>query len=153
MLRHSVVPRDIHESAMPTYYVDNSSPTASDQNSGLSPNAAFQSLSALNSRTFSPGDIIEFKSGTAYTGGLVVSSSGTASTPITFTTYGGNIQPTISNSGIWSNAVSVNGASYVVFDGIGVNGAHQAGYYVNSNSSHITIKNSDMTGVGEGVLL
>jgi Ca2+-binding RTX toxin-like protein len=142
------------------YYVDNSSPFASDSNLGTSVDRPFLSLAAINGKTFKPGDVIAFRAGTSYTetfdygGALRVTSSGTAEAPITFTSYGEGEKPVISNlSGKYSDAVKVLNASYVVFDDLKFGAAQQAGLHINKTSSHVTVTNTEATNVGEGFLV
>lgn len=63
-----------------TYYVDDAG--GSDANSGTSSNAAWRTLSKVNSRTFSPGDRILFKAGGSWTGELDLNGDGNAASPI-----------------------------------------------------------------------
>lgn len=81
-----------------TYYVN--SATGSDSAAGTSTSTAWQSLAAVNSRTFVAGDRILFARGGTWTGQLAPQGSGTASAPITISDYG-----------TASAAPSINGAS------------------------------------------
>ncbi len=75
-----------------TYYV---SPTGSDSNSGTSASSPWQSLSKVDSTTFSPGSQILFQAGGNWYGQqLVASSSGTTTAPITYGMYGTGAAPT-----------------------------------------------------------
>jgi hypothetical protein len=82
-----------------TYYV---SPSGNDNNSGTSTSQAWKTTTKVNSRTFSPGDIILFEGGQTFTGGLVFTAGGTAVAPITLSSYGtgratiqGNLKQTV----------------------------------------------------------
>lgn len=70
-----------------TYYV---SASGNDQNPGISPSLAWQTISKVNAGTFSPGDKILFQAGAVFPGGLYFDASdrGTASAPITVSSYG-----------------------------------------------------------------
>jgi hypothetical protein len=57
-----------------TYYIDGDG--GSDASNGKSPDHAWKSLDAVNARTFEPGDSIQFKAGTHYTGQLAPNGSG-----------------------------------------------------------------------------
>ena len=122
-----------------TYYVN--SRVGSDDNSGTTREAPWESLANLN-RKFLPGDHILFARGSSYTGGVVFTSSGTAAQPIVlssysveadvilrtprtelgsiFERYGGGPAPSFTNPD-WSvlngNILRMEG-NYVVIDGL-----------------------------------
>ena len=74
------------------YYV---SPTGSDSNGGTSPNSPWQTLTKVDSTTFSPGSQILFQDGGNWYGQqLVANQSGTPSQPITYGSYGSGANPT-----------------------------------------------------------
>jgi hypothetical protein len=81
-----------------TYYIDNSN--GSDSFNGLSPSAAWQTLTKVNSVTFQPGDSILFKSGSSWAGQLMPKGSGNSNFPIIIDKYGGEIKPLINGNGI-----------------------------------------------------
>src|SRR3989339_419856 len=84
-----------------TYYI--SSTDGDDTCTGLSQTAyttgvtacPIKTLTKLNTKTFSPGDNIYFKSGDTFYGTITVSQSGTAGNPITFSSYGSGEKPII----------------------------------------------------------
>ncbi len=77
-----------------TYYVN--SAAGNDSNSGTAPNAAWQSLTKVDSSAFQPGDSVLLADGSNWYGQqLVINSSGTVSAPITFSNYGSGADPTI----------------------------------------------------------
>ncbi len=78
------------------YYV--SSSQGSDDNSGTSTTAPWQSLDKVNATSFQPGDNILFKRGDSWTGTITVSSSGTEGNPITYGAYGTGDKPKIYGS-------------------------------------------------------
>lgn len=77
------------------YYI---SAAGNDANSGLSPVAAWQTISNVNSRfsSFAPGDSVLFKRGDTFFGTLTISRSGTSGKPITISAYGAGAKPVIS---------------------------------------------------------
>ncbi len=77
------------------YYV--SSSQGDDANDGLSPGAAWKTLSQVNSFSFSPGDVIHFKRGDVWKEGrgLFIDEQGSPSNPIVFTDYGSGDLPEI----------------------------------------------------------
>ncbi|WUH78504.1 right-handed parallel beta-helix repeat-containing protein [Streptomyces sp. NBC_00435] len=78
-----------------SYYVDCSS-GSSGAGTLASP---WNSLSAVNARTFGDGDTISFKSGTVCTGTLTPKGSGAAGAPITINSYGTGAKPIIDGNG------------------------------------------------------
>ncbi|HHW00552.1 MAG TPA: hypothetical protein GXX36_13465 [Clostridiaceae bacterium] len=74
-----------------TYYVD--AVNGNDNNSGTSPNAAWKTLTKVNSTTFQPGDRILFKAGCTWNGQLWPKGSGTEGNPIVIDMYGTGSKP------------------------------------------------------------
>lgn len=70
---------------MADYYVDATG--GSDSNDGTTTSTAWQTISHVNSQTFSAGDNIYFKRGETFTGPLEISWDGTDGSPITFADY------------------------------------------------------------------
>ena len=69
-----------------TYYV---SPSGNDNNTGTSPQDAWQTINKVNSVTFSQGDSILFEGGETFSGQLVFDNeAGTSTSPITVSSYG-----------------------------------------------------------------
>jgi hypothetical protein len=102
-----------------TYYVDSSAPDAIDSGPG---NRArpWKSLAAVDSHTFTPGDVIYFARGSSYRGGFTAKDSGSAGRPITFAAFGTGPAPAFSNPDyavLNGNVIQVRG-SYVVIDGL-----------------------------------
>lgn len=145
---------------MTTYFIDASSSNASDKNTGLSAATPLASLDAVNRLKLQPGDTVAFKAGTTYastatgTASLLIKASGTSDQPITFTSYGEGPAPIIKNlaSG-YSDAIQLNGAKYVTIEGLNITGAGQAGINIDKNSSFVTVRNVEASGVGEGVMM
>jgi len=131
-----------------TFYVDANS--GSDSNDGRSPQTAWRSLNAVNSRSFSPGDVIGFNRGTSYYGGLRISSSGSASQPIFFTAYGSGAAPVFSNAPTgYTSSVYLDG-NYVVVENFKMIDAMEAGIKV--SGTHNIVRKNEMTNVGIGAL-
>ena len=95
-----------------TYYI---SVNGSDDNTGLSEGAAWQSISKVNSILFSPGDEVLFKSGQEFFGKLIPKSSGAVDTPITFGKYGGEERPTI-NGKNYLMCIDASEKEYLTFN-------------------------------------
>ena len=132
------------------YYV---SPTGNDANAGTSDALAWKTLKKVNATNFQPGDVISFKRGGSWTGGLVVDNSGVQGTPITFTAYGSGAKPVFTNPGSASNYTNsiVVSASWVVVDGFTVSNAQYAGVYISNTAAHDVVKNMEATNVGAGI--
>jgi len=77
------------------YYVSNS---GNDNNNGLSTSNPWQTISKVNSMSFSPGDTIYFRAGDVWREQLTIPSSGSSGNPITFTRYGSGDNPMIRSS-------------------------------------------------------
>ena len=75
-----------------TYYIKNG---GNDLLSGTSDSDAWESISKVNSFSFSPGDSILFKRGDTFVGTLTPPSSGTVGIHITFGAYGTGDDPII----------------------------------------------------------
>jgi parallel beta-helix repeat protein len=85
-----------------TYYVDATS--GDDSNTGTSTETPWQTISKVNSSSFSPGDSILFKRGEIWREKLVTPSSGTEGGVISFGDYGDGNMPKITSSQIVSGA-------------------------------------------------
>ncbi len=140
-----------------TYYVSNA---GDDANSGLNEELAWETLTKVNSATFSAGDQILFKRGDTFYGSLIISQSGSSGNPITFGAYGTGTNPVItgftevaswtdSGSNIWesTNAVStLSNCNMVVINSTNtpMGRTPNSGYYYyqsHSNNYHITSNN------------
>jgi hypothetical protein len=80
-----------------TYYVDSN--TGNDNNPGISPVKAWQSLNKVNLFSFNPGDTILLKSGSLWTGILHCKGQGSPDRPIVVDKYGGEKLPLIRGNG------------------------------------------------------
>lgn len=136
------------QAAGANYYVD--SVNGSDSNPGTSPDRPWKTLGPVNSRTFQPGDVINFARGSTFSGGLVINSSGTQASPITFQAYGSGARPVFTNSGQWSRAVQING-SWIVVKDMMLRDAAEFGVRIGENATHNVVRDCEMTNVGIGV--
>lgn len=80
------------------YYVD--SEMGNDIFSGQSPDKAWKTLEKVNSRIFSAGDKILFRSGRVYIGQLKPHGSGTKANPIKVDKYGEGAKPELRSDGL-----------------------------------------------------
>jgi hypothetical protein len=117
------------------------SPTGNNQNSGSSSSSALATIAAASARA-APGDTVYLMPGN-YSEAIIPVNSGTASQPITYKAAGPT-PPVIGNVNV---GIMVNSLSYLVFDGINVDGQTQPPKAtVNTwisvqNSNHITVQN------------
>lgn len=79
------------------FYVSTS---GNDNNNGLTPETAWQTLEKVSYSSFYPGDSVFFKSGDTFVGNLLVNSSGTEENVIYFGKYGVGDKPIINASGV-----------------------------------------------------
>jgi hypothetical protein len=96
-----------------SYYVDAN--LGSDSNDGLSAATPWQSLSKVNSTTFSSGDQILFKSGASWSGQLSPKGSGTGGNPIIINSYGGTSKPVI-NGNVTGDANGFSAGSVYLYN-------------------------------------
>lgn len=80
------------ESGATNYYL---SAAGNDNNSGISPSTAWQSITKLNATSFSPGDSIFFRSGDIFRGNMTL---GNSVSNIVITSYGTGSKPIISGA-------------------------------------------------------
>ncbi len=147
MLPGIMAPRPV-SAAGTSYYLD--SANGSDSNSGTAPSSAWKSLTKIQSRQFQPGDTVNFKRGSSWTGGLDITSSGVQNNPITFRDYGTGARPTISNPGTGQRVIRVY-SSWVVIQGFLVKDSGDAGVEIESGANHNTIQDIEATNTGMGV--
>ncbi|QHW32944.1 hypothetical protein GZH47_20530 [Paenibacillus rhizovicinus] len=93
-----------------TYYVD--SVSGSDGNNGTSTGTPWKTLSKINGQSFTAGDSILFKAGSAWTGTLSPISSGSSTGQITFGKYGTGADPIINGGGA-EEAIKLFNVQYV----------------------------------------
>ena len=101
-----------------SYYFD--SQNGKDSHDGRTETSAWKSHDKVESLDLQPGDVIHFKRGSAWVGGIQIDGSGSEGFPIVFTNYGSGELPRFSNPD-WSdntgNALRFNG-DYLVADGL-----------------------------------
>ena len=97
-------------SAGTTYYVD--SQAGHDKNPGTSNNAPWKTLEKVNKKTFLPGDIVLFKSGSVWTGQLWPKGSGKVRQPIVIDKYDGEKKPLIQGAGLTEDTVILKNQEY-----------------------------------------
>jgi hypothetical protein len=85
-----------------TYYID--AVSGNDANAGTSSAIPWKSLAKVNAVTFQPGDSILFRSGSNWTGQLLLHGSGTKGLPIIVSKYAGTQKPRIDGNGIIGSA-------------------------------------------------
>ena len=132
------------------YYVD--SVSGHDGQCGTMPDTAWRTLAPLHARSFQPGDVIHFRRGSHWHGGLHITSSGLAGQPITYTTYGDPSapRPIFSNTGEWSTSIRIS-ASWIVLEGVMVRDAHENGVRIERHANHNIVRDIEATDVGIGV--
>lgn len=128
------------EAAGTTYYVD--SVGGNDANNGTSTSSAWKTLGKVNQKTFQPGDIIKFKSGSTWSGQLFPKGSGTSTNVIKIDKYGTGNKPVINAGGSYTSAVYFENQEYWEINNLEIT---NSGNTTNRNTG-ILIKN---TGVGK----
>jgi hypothetical protein len=126
------------------FYVDSVSGLSS--NTGKSENSPWASISG---KTFSPGSIIKFKTGSVFPSGTTISSSGTELLPITFTYYGEGVRPAFENPATYGRGLTING-DWVILDGLLIRNTYDAGVYINTGADNVILQNSEITNTGIG---
>ncbi|TAU84917.1 right-handed parallel beta-helix repeat-containing protein [Rhizobium leguminosarum] len=158
---------------MTVYYVN--SATGSNQNSGVSEQSPFATLSAVEALKLNPGDSVLLAAGSVFNEQFDLKYSGSIAAPITIGSYGVGDAPAIHSSG---DGIHTSNASNIVVENIKISDTSGAAIYaanvwnwtvrnveventgsstkagsVNFKSSqNITIENSTITGVnGDGI--
>ncbi len=117
-----------------TYHVD---PSGSDSSGDGSPANPWQTIQHAADQV-QPGDSVLINPST-YAGGIVVETGGTADAPITFRANGGDA--IIEDSGDDRDAFFIDGADYIVVEGLTIQHAERAGMRI-SWSHHVTVRDS-----------
>jgi hypothetical protein len=130
------------------YYVD--SINGSDSNPGTSEDQPWQTLAPVHAHNFQPGDVIHFKCGSSWDGGLMIDDSGVEGNPIIFTTYGDGDRPVIRNPGNMTNGISID-ADWVILESLLVRDVHHRGVMVLYGSDYNIVRDMEFTDVGIGV--
>ena len=114
-----------------TYYV--SSSTGNDNNPGTI-SQPWQTLNKVNTRAFSPGDIILFKKGDTWNGELHPSTAGTAANYISYGAYSTGINPVIHAT---SNYALNGNKNYIRYSDFILENAITGGYITYSNNQEL----------------
>jgi len=88
----SIIPLSVFSA---DYFID--SVDGSDENNGRSKSSPWKSHTKAETASLSPGDVIHFKAGSAFSGNIEISESGTADKPIRLTSYGTGKRPRFTN--------------------------------------------------------
>ena len=114
-----------------TYYV--SSSTGNDNNAGTI-TQPWQTLNKVNTRAFSPGDIILFKKNDIWNGELHPSTAGTAANYISYGSYSSGTNPIIHAT----SSYALNGnKNYIRYSDFILENAITAGYITYSNNQEL----------------
>jgi hypothetical protein len=127
------------------------SPSGSDANSGTSPADPWQTISKVNSTTFSPGDNIYFEGGQSFIGSLSFGDGGTPADPITISSYGTGRATISSGNSYGFKANKCGGLAvtdlYFVGSGRTVNNSHGIEFFTrNTEYEYVRIDNVDVSG-------
>lgn len=112
-----------------------------DANDGTSPASAWNTLAALNSRVFHPGDSILLKRGSVFTGtaaALWFSGSGTTDAPILVGAYGEGARPQLNAAGAVENVIVLYNQEHVTVTGLEITNldpAFATGFALNGNDN------------------
>lgn len=132
------------------YFVDDQA--GSDRANGTS--APWQTLGRVTRAPLRPGDIVRFRCGGTWTGGLTIKASGTPEAPITITSYGKGPKPVLRNppgeKPNWESCLSIQG-QHVVVDGLCLRDAFEFGVVFGEGAHRGVVRNCEITEVGIGV--
>ncbi len=147
------------------YYIN--STTGKDDNSGISPTAAWKSLKHLQVINFKPGDSILFAKNSVFTGGFIIKNSGSENQPIVLTSYEEGSMPLFSNTdynNLHGNAIQIKGA-HINIDGLSfkncANSPSKAdkeillvgAVYAITGADYLTVKNCEFTDCPIGIYI
>ena len=136
-----------------TYYIDVTN--GSDNNNGLSPVNAWNSINKVNISTFYPGDSILFKRGLVWAERLVVTTSGNVNSSIYYGAYGDGKLPIISGSGQRNACIEINGYNYITIENLAVENANnlEQGNIYGNRCQYVKLNGiQSRNGVGFGVV-
>ncbi len=148
---------DLSEYLDPTYYVDFVG--GNDANDGLTTGTAFKHCPGSSGQTgvcattvLGPNDVVNFKGGVIYSGGVYCKFAGAAGFPITYTSVAGwgAGKPIIENSGTYSYDFYVD-HNYTIIDGFLAQGGATYGVRYATGSDHGIIRNCEITNAGIGI--
>ena len=123
----------------------------SDSNPGTSADRPWQTLTAVQSHHFAPGDTINFARGSTWTGLLDIVDAGEPSNPITFQAYGMGPRPILRNPDPNERFAIIVEGPWIVVQGLLVRDAVEAGIWIPVPANHTVIRDVEATAVGIGV--
>lgn len=152
ILISAALPAFAEEEQGTTYYVDNVA--GSDENDGLSPETAWQTLAGATMHSYRPGDRLLFKAGQSFDGVFAANGSGSKEAPVTVSSYGEGARPLIYPYEAPFLFVLLNVSNWVI-DGIDFTSPTGAGIYIfaygGENTENITVKNCTFRNVSPGL--
>jgi hypothetical protein len=131
------------------YYI---SPAGDDENSGTNPILPWRTITKVNRSNFLPGDVVSFRSGSTWTGELVIHNAGVQGNPIVFTAYGTGEKPIIRNPGNYTFSIKID-ADYTVVEKFLLKDSHEGGVMILRGSDHNVIQDCEFTNMGSGVTI
>ncbi|TAV90749.1 right-handed parallel beta-helix repeat-containing protein [Rhizobium leguminosarum] len=127
---------------MTVYYVN--SATGSNQNSGVSEQSAFATLSAVEALKLNPGDSVLLAAGSVFNEQFDLKYSGSVAAPITIGSYGVGDAPVIHSS---NDGIHGSKASNIVIENIKIADTGANAIYA-GNVSNWTVRNVEVTNTG-----
>ncbi|MBY3303932.1 right-handed parallel beta-helix repeat-containing protein [Rhizobium laguerreae] len=127
---------------MTVYYVN--SATGSNQNSGVSEQSAFATLSAVEALRLNPGDSVLLAAGSVFNEQFDLKYSGSVAAPITIGSYGVGDAPVIHSS---NDGIHGSKASNIVIENIKIADTGANAIYA-GNVSNWTVRNVEVTNTG-----
>lgn len=134
------------------FYLDCS---AAQNGDGQSPRFAWNSVAALNTASFGPGDIIAVRRGTICHGSLAPSGSGTNGSPIRLTAYGEGPRPRIVADPNAAQALRLFNQQQWDIDSLDLAGGRTNGIFISGDNgvlNHIHLANLAVHGVMGGAM-
>jgi hypothetical protein len=123
-----------------TFYLDCSSAT----NGTGTQSSPWNSLAAVSSFTFIPGDHLLLNRGTNCNGALTPQGSGSSTAPIVIDAYGSGAQPII-NGGSAEEALKLFNQQYWEINNLEIVGGNLYGVYVSGNTPNVPINHIHLT--------
>jgi hypothetical protein len=133
-----------------SYYV---APNGDDTNPGTI-DQPWRTLAPVHAKDFLPGDVIHFKRGGVWSGGMIINDSGVEGNPITFTDYGTGNRPVFTNPGGQGSRSPIEVyADWIVVESFFVQDAYAAGISIANGADHNVIRNIEATNTGFGITI
>ena len=118
------------------YFVD--ATNGNDENGGLSPDKAWETIKKVNNQTFYPGDSIRFKKGETWEESLFLDGSGEDGNVITLTSYGDADGKPIINGGNNDHSIKLLNNIHIMISRLDIQNGYESSLYL-ENCSHILI--------------